>query len=698
MDSRQWARQQQNLISGSSGRVTVKAMTATLGQAFQVTGIALLICLTACTAENGPQETPTTAPIVVETPEPDTGTGTGLRATYFKTDDLTGPQETQLESDVSLSPEIDPAPNLAGTGFSASWGGQLQAPEAGEWTLVTVSNGGVRLEIDGKRLIDRWTQNPNQTPNQSLNTQDSAQLRLEANRLYDLHLEFRGSITNANLKLLWTGPGRGRQRIPKTRLFPLDATRANLGEWGKLEAWPVLAIHGTVLPNGKLLTWGGGDKTRSGKDEPGAHDGNDADLWDPTNISHASVRNTSTELFCSGHALTPDGTLLVAGGNWDKDVGKIDTNLFDWNTNTWTRGANMNAGRWYPTVLPLANGELLTLEGKTETKAINRLPQIWKTAGGWRDLSNAIRDDTGRNDANQNAEARETGLYPWVFAAPNGKVVKLGPSNVIETLSTQADGAWSNTTSNRGDRYRNYGIAVQIAPDRVLIAGGTDETNPATRSSKLINLNTLGTSSSGDLQFGRTQFNATILPDGSVLASGGHGGNSYDDPARAARSAERWQNGIWTTLASEINPRMYHSIGLLLPDARVFSGGGGRCDCQRDYQDAQLFSPPYLFNHDGTPAVRPAPDVPDRIAFGQSFTVGLSDPSQIGQVSLVRLSSVTHSLNMNQRFVELNFVATASGLTIRAPSNGNTAPPGHYLLFVINSRGVPSVGKIVQLR
>jgi hypothetical protein len=683
-------------------------MTAIRTQTLQITGIALLICLAACTGENAQQETPTAAPIVAETPAPtpdltpDTGTGTGLRAMYFKTDDLTGPPETQLESDISLSPKIDPASNLAGPGFSAMWGGQLQAPETGEWTLMTVSNGAVRLEIDGKRLIDRWTQNPNQIPNQAPNTEASVQLRLEANRLYDLHLEFRGSITNANLKLLWTGPGRGTQRIPKTRLFPLDATRASLGEWGNLEAWPVLAIHGTVLPNGKLLTWGGGDKTRSGKDEPGAHNGNDADLWDPTNTSqassHTSVRNTSTELFCSGHALTPDGTVLVAGGNWDKDVGKIDTNLFDWNTNTWTRGANMNAGRWYPTVLPLANGELLTLEGKTETKAINRVPQIWKTVGGWRDLSNAIRDDAGRNDANQNAEARETGLYPWVFAGPNDKVVKLGPSTVIETLSTQADGAWSGTQATRGDRFRNYGTAVQIAPDRVLIAGGTDETNPATRSSKIVNLNTLGTSSSGDLQFGRTQFNATILPDGSVLASGGHGGNLYDDPARAARSAERWQNGIWTTLASEINPRMYHSIGLLLPDGRVFSGGGGRCDCQRDYQDAQLFSPPYLFNRDGTPAVRPAPEVPDRITFGQSFTVGLSDPGEIEQVSLLRLSSVTHSLNMNQRFAELNFVATASGLTVRAPLSGNTAPPGHYLLFVINARGVPSVGKIVQLR
>jgi hypothetical protein len=676
-------------------------MNAILGRTFQIAGVALLICLTACTSENAQQETPT-APIVAETPaptpdltsEPDTGTGTGLRAMYFKTEDLTGPQQTQLESNVSLSPGIDPAPNLAGAGFSASWGGQLQVPETGDWTLSTVANGGVRLEIDGKRLIDRWTQNPN--------LEGSAQVRLEASRLYDLHLEFRGSISNANLKLLWTGPGRGTQRIPKTRLFPLDATRASLGEWGKLEAWPVLAIHGTVLPNGKLLTWGGGDKTRSGKDEPGAHNGNDADLWDPTNASHASthasVRNTSTELFCSGHALTPDGTLLVAGGNWDKDVGKIDTNLFDWNTNTWTRGANMNAGRWYPTVLPLANGELLTLEGKTETKAINRVPQVWKTVGGWRDLSNAIRDDAGRNDANQNAETRETGLYPWVFAGPDGNVVKLGPSSVIESLSTDADGAWSTTQANRGDRFRNYGIAVQIAPDRVLIAGGTDETNPATRSSKIINLKTLGTSSSGDLQFGRTQFNATILPDGSVLASGGHGGNSYDDPARAARSAERWQNGIWTTLASEINPRMYHSIGLLLPDARVFSGGGGRCDCQRDYQDAQLFSPPYLFNRDGTPAVRPAPDVPGRITFGQSFNVDLSDPSEIKQVSLLRLSSVTHSLNMNQRFAELNFAATTTGLTIRAPSSGNTAPPGHYLLFVINTQGVPSVGKIVQLR
>jgi hypothetical protein len=646
--------------------------------------LGLLLALAACNPEPSREPAPTT---VVDAPKPvaDTGTGTGLRAVYFKTNNLIGPHQTRLETDVNLTPGSDPAPTLNGSGFSASWGGQLQAPSTGGWTLSVVHTGGVRLELDGKRLLDRWTQ--------GAKTDDAVKVLLEANRLYDLHLEFWGKLSDAKLQLLWSGPDRPKERIPTTRFFPLNATRASLGEWGKLEPWPVLAIHGTLLPNGKVLTWGGGDKTRSGKDEPGAHNGNDADLWDLTSNTHSSVRNPSTKIFCSGHALTPDGTLLVAGGNWDKDIGKIDTNLFNPNTNSWSRGSNMNAGRWYPTVLPLANGELLTLEGKDENKAINRLPQVWKTAGGWRDLKDAIRNDAGRSGA-----SRETGLYPWIFVGPNGQVVKLGPSKVIETLSTAGDGAWSTTQQTRDEQFRNYGIAVQIAPDRVLVAGGTDETNLATRSSKLVNLNTLAVSSTGDLQLGRTQLNATILPDGSVLASGGHGGKSYDDSARATRSAERWQDGVWTTLASETNPRMYHSMAVLLPDARVLSAGGGRCDCERDYQDAQVFSPPYLFNLDGTPAFRPALEAPGNIQFAQSFTIKVSDPNEIEQVSLLRLSSVTHSLNMNQRFAKLEFTASADGLNVTAPVNGNIAPPGHYLLFVVNARGVPSLGKIVQLQ
>ena len=73
------------------------------------------------------------------------------------------------------------------------------------------------------------------------------------------------------------------------------------------------------------------------------------------------------------------------------------------------------------------------------------------------------------------------------------------------------------------------------------------------------------------------------------------------------------------------------------------------------------------------------------------------DAASISAVTLVRLSAVTHSFNMNQRFVRLAFSAGADRLMVTPPSVGETAPPGHYMLFVLNGAGVPSVSSIVRL-
>jgi hypothetical protein len=353
----------------------------------------------------------------------------------------------------------------------------------------------------------------------------------------------------------------------------------------------------------------------------------------------------------------------------------------------------MNAARWYPSLIPLADGEMLSVGGRIQPGLENTLPQVWKSTGGWRDL-------TGADDLLGGA----TGYYPWAFAGPNGKTFVVGPADRILRLSTAANGGWNTLKETRDDLYRYYGSPVMFAPDKVLVVGGTDTTNPASASSLVVNLSDPITfTASGDLNDGgRTQLNTTILPDGSVLATGGHGGNGFEDLALAKRSAERWDpnTGRWTLLEDETNPRMYHSVALLLPDARVLSAGGGRClTCPKNYDDAQIFSPPYLYNPDGTSAPRPSIlETPDVIGFGQSFFVRTTNPMSIGRVSLVRLSSVTHSFNMNQRFAELTFVSTGTGLSVTAPVNGDTAPPGHYLLFVINAQGVPSIGKIVQLR
>jgi hypothetical protein len=134
--------------------------------------------------------------------------------------------------------------------------------------------------------------------------------------------------------------------------------------------------------------------------------------------------------------------------------------------------------------------------------------------------------------------------------------------------------------------------------------------------------------------------------------------------------------------------RGYHSTALLLPDGRVFSGGG-----QTVAASVEIYSPPYLFKG-ARPEISSAPA---NIDYGKSFFVGTPDAASITKVSMIALSSVTHGFNMTQRISLPAFAQANDGLNVTAPSSGNAAPPGYYMLFILDSAGVPSVAKILQL-
>jgi len=148
--------------------------------------------------------------------------------------------------------------------------------------------------------------------------------------------------------------------------------------------------------------------------------------------------------------------------------------------------------------------------------------------------------------------------------------------------------------------------------------------------------------------------------------------------------------------------RQYHSTALLLPDGRVLSSGGGICGTcdQVGYlaKNAEIFSPPYLYAPDGTLAPRPAIDsAPEATTYGAEFSVATADPASIRKLALVRLGAVTHSDNMEQRYIPLAVTPGASSLTATAPANANIAPPGIYMLFLVDANGVPSVARMVSL-
>jgi hypothetical protein len=139
-----------------------------------------------------------------------------------------------------------------------------------------------------------------------------------------------------------------------------------------------------------------------------------------------------------------------------------------------------------------------------------------------------------------------------------------------------------------------------------------------------------------------------------------------------------------------------------MPSGRVLSSGsgeGGGVPYANSEFTAQLFAPPYLFKSDGTAAVRPSiTSAPAKLSYGQSFTVQTADAGSVIRGNLIRLSSVTHAFNMSQLIYPLTFAATSSTtVSAVAPPNANLAPPGPYMLFLINGSGVPSTAKILTV-
>ena len=245
------------------------------------------------------------------------------------------------------------------------------------------------------------------------------------------------------------------------------------------------------------------------------------------------------------------------------------------------------------------------------------------------------------------------------------------------------------------------------APGKVLVMGGGD---PPTNTAEVIDLNQASPTwrAVGSMAFARRQLNATLLPDGTVLVTGGTSSPGFSNSAGAVHAAEFWNPTTeqWTTLASSSDaigtglniPRVYHSTALLLPDARVLSMGGN------SQTTSEIYSPPYLFNAANQPAVRPTiTSAPASVAYGQSFFVQTPDVAAISKVTMLRLTSVTHAFNMSQYISTLSFSQATGGLNVVAPSGAavpspaTVAPPGPYLLFILNGSGVPSVAKIVQV-
>ena len=469
------------------------------------------------------------------------------------------------------------------------------------------------------------------------------------------------------------------------------ASTAIIGQWSAPSSWPDVAIHLHVLPNGNVLTWADDDHPDYPWSGTRGPDKTKAYVWDigtSINPHFEPINNESTNLFCSGHAFLPDGRLLIMGGHEGQDgFGSTDANFFDYRVQTygsWSKASSMASGRWYPSAVSLANGEVLTVSGSDDGTTVPDIPEVYQTNGQWRSLT----------------DARFTlPLYPFLHLAPNGKVLLAGPFSPTYYLDTSGTGHWTFLAS-RTFGLRDYGTSVVFGDGKVLVMGGGD---PPTKTAEVIDLNAASPvwQWTGSMAYARRQLNATLLPDGKVLATGGTSGDGGNNAIGSVFAAEMWDpaTGTWSTMASMQVRRLYHSTAVLLLDGRVLSAGGGRPaavgeDPLTEHRDAEIYSPPYLFKG-ARPTISSAPTT--RLGYNQTFFVGTTKATSITKVTLIRLSSSTHALNMNQRINNLNFAQGANGLNVTTPLNSNLCPPGHYMLFILNGNGVPSVAKIIQI-
>ncbi|WP_297860039.1 NPCBM/NEW2 domain-containing protein [Meiothermus sp.] len=481
------------------------------------------------------------------------------------------------------------------------------------------------------------------------------------------------------------------------------STASTRGVFGPVRDFPLVATHAALLPDGKVIAWYSYDRIGVYRDMQDAnaafHQSSIVTLWDPVTNTFEEVNNNTTDLFCAGWAVMQDGRLLVAGGNLGTPNGSLHTNIFDPVSKTWTRGPNMRAGRWYPSVTPLPNGELLITGGQTETGANNTLHEVWQTNGTLRQLTGATTN--GRDFEH---------YFPWMHVAPNGLVFHAGWNNTMSYLNTAGAGSWSSQTWVRQGPGRYYGSSVMYTPGRIITIGGG---GTATATTTLIELGGTGvTSVAGpSMAFARTHLNATLLANGRVFVNGGNRGPLFDDSSSVFDS-EIWNpaSNTWTTTARAQRPRNYHAVALLLPDATVWTAGSGGCgaECQPGSGSAragvnqlnyEIYYPPYLFNSSGSLAARPTiSSMPSSIRYGQSFSIVTPDAANIQSVTLLGLGASTHAFNYTQRFLALPIQSRdASSLTVAAPASANLAPPTYYMVFIINQSGVPSVARIVRV-
>ncbi|HEV2240152.1 MAG TPA: discoidin domain-containing protein [Streptosporangiaceae bacterium] len=482
------------------------------------------------------------------------------------------------------------------------------------------------------------------------------------------------------------------------------------GKWSALIGFPIVPVSAVMLPHNKLLTFSAFDNTAFNQTpdtitKVAILDLNTGKVTEPINI------DTHHQMFCEGLALLADGRVLINGGSNDRA-----TTIYNPVTNTWTVGPLMNIPRAYNADTLLSTGQVLTLGGSWFDSAGSKNGEIFTpsgTTGSWQTLPGVVATNILTSDP---AGVFRADNHAWLFAQRGGTVFHAGPSRQTNWITTAGNGSIT-FAGNRGDSADAMnGNAVMYDVAKILTVGGATAyedfgsavNTQATNRAYTIDISRgpgqpVAFARTSDMAYARAFSNSVVLPDGKVLVVGGQQHPQPFTDTGAALSPELWNpaTGRFTVMAPEAIPRTYHSVAILLPDGRVFSGGGGLCGavaCSTNHLDGQIYSPPYLFNPDGRLRTRPViTGAPTAAVTGSTITVTTN--SATPRFALIRMSAVTHGVNNDQRRIPLT-PTTVNGTSyrLRLPADKGVLLPGNYMLFALDASGTPSVARVMTIR
>jgi len=451
------------------------------------------------------------------------------------------------------------------------------------------------------------------------------------------------------------------------------------GRWEEVAGDPEVAfMHSVLLPNTRqVLYWG---YTRADQSR----------LWDYTTPAgaYASPANqpaslpgqneNTSDMWSAEHALldTPEGHALIHGG-----FSPNRAFTFDPSTLTWAEVQSTTEDRFYATTLLIADARAITLFGSA-SKSI----EVYTHAIGW------------TAPAAMPATMFHHEFYPWTYLLPDGRLFIAGPHVPTQRFDWTAPAGVEDFPTGAGDRSSGAEngssvLAILRPPDYqpvVYIMGGD---LPGTEQSvEQIDLSVAvpAWSATASLNQPRAQqFTATLLPNGRIHVAGGLSGGADGGPCEIFDP--RNPGAGWVLGPSMTYVRGYHSSFLLLADGSVLGGG--------DPSGPEGPTPHERFYPDYFDVPRPViSDAPATTSYGATFQVTTPTPADITEVVLLRPGAVTHGFNQSQRGIELVISATgAATIDVQSPPDPNLAPPGWYLLFVLNASTTPSEGRWIRV-